>query len=92
MSDPVHNLDEALGPLRDPIIALRRQALGIERIYRALARRDNLAVDTLGAPTTPAESIASITEALAALRDALRAAELHHAEAKRHAARLYLAR
>ncbi|MDV6314256.1 hypothetical protein R3Q15_20635, partial [Gordonia amicalis] len=70
------------------------------RTQRRLTRRPrtqpggsvHLAVDTLGAPTTPAEAIASITEALATLRDTLRAAEEHQAAAKRHAARLYLDR
>lgn len=62
--------------------------VNIERDYRDLAQRDDLAVDTLGAPKTPAEAIASITEALASLRDTLRAAEEHQAAAKRHAARL----
>lgn len=86
------SLKQAVETLHDPIVALHRQALGIESIYRALARRDDLAVDESGEPTTPAQSIAEITEALAALRTALRVAEKHHATAVRYAARLYLER
>ena len=92
MNDPGNTLDQAIDQLYDPIIALQRQSLDIERDYRDLAHRDDLAVDTLGAPTTPAEAIASITEALASLRDTLRAAEEHQAAAKRHAARFYIDR
>lgn len=53
---PGNTLDQAVDQLYDPIIALQRQALDIERNYRDLAHRDDLAVDTLGAPHhTPAE-------------------------------------
>ena len=54
MNDPGNTLDQAIDQLYDPNIALQRQALDIERNYRDLAQRDDLAVDTLGAPTTPA--------------------------------------
>ncbi len=90
MNDAGRTLDHAIDALYDPINALQRQVLDIDRSYRDLAQRDDLAVDTLGAPTTPAAAIAGVTEALASLRDALRAAEEHRATAKQYAARLYI--
>lgn len=90
VNDSGRTLDHAIDALYDPINALQRQVLDIERSYRDLAQRDDLATDTLGAPTIPAEAIAGITEALASLRDALRAAEGRRDTAKQHAARLYI--
>ena len=62
----------------------------MERDYRELAQRDDLAVDTVGADTTPAECLAQVTEALASIRELLNAAEQARSTAKRAAARLYL--
>ncbi len=62
MNDPPGNtLDQAIDQLYDPpIIALQRQALDIERDYRDLAQRDDLAVDTSAhRPRPPKRSLAS---------------------------------
>lgn len=91
MNDSGRTLGHVIDALYDPINALQRQVLDNERSYRDLAQRD-IAVDTFGAPITPAEAIAGITEALVSLRGALRAAEEHRDTAKQHAARLYIDR
>lgn len=85
-------LDEPIDRLYDTILAVQRRAVDIERDYRDLAHRDDLAADTLGADTTPAECIAQVTEALVALRRGLDAAEEARANAKRAAERLYIDR
>ena len=60
VNDSGRTLDHAIDALYDPINALQRQVLDIERSYRDLAQRDDLTTDTLGAPTTPAEAIAGM--------------------------------
>ena len=85
-------LDEPIDRLYDDILAVQRRAVDIEREYRALATRDDLAVDTLGADTTPAECIAQVVEALTTMRRALDAAEDARSAAKNAAARLYIDR
>jgi len=85
-------LDEPIDQLYDAILAVQRRAVDIEREYRDLAHRDDLAVDTLGADTTPAECIAQVTEALTSLRRYLDAAEEARSAAKNAAARLFLDR
>lgn len=61
---------------------------------RGLARRGELALtpEAAGVRTTPADALAGIGEALASLRSALDAAEVHRDAAKQHAARLYISR
>jgi hypothetical protein len=90
--DIVSTLDEPIDRLYDEIRAVARRAMEVERDYRALAERDDLAVDTLGVATTPAECIAQITDELTALRNHLDAAEAARADAKQAAARLSLER
>lgn len=85
-------LDEPIDRLYDDILAVQRRAVDIEREYRSLAQRDDLAVDTLGADTTPAECIAQVSEALTTMRRALDAAEDARSAAKNAAARLYIDR
>lgn len=85
-------LDEPIDRLYDEIRAVARRAMEVERDYRALAERDDLAVDTLGAATTPAECIAQITDALTALRNHLDAAEAARSDAKQAAVRLFFDR
>lgn len=85
-------LDEPIDQLYDAILAVQRRAVDIERDFRALAHRDDLAVDTLGAETTPAECIAQVAEALATMRRYLDAAEDARSAAKNAAARLFLDR
>ena len=83
-------LDEPIDRLYDDILAIQRRTVDVERDYRELAQRDDLAVDTVGADTTPAECLAQVTEALASIRELLNAAEQARPPAKRAAARLYL--
>ncbi len=83
-------LDEPIDRLYDDILAIQRRTVDVERDYRELAQRDDLAVDTVGADTTPAECLAQVTEALASIRELLNAAEQARSTAKRAAARLYL--
>lgn len=85
-------LDEPVDQLYDAILAVQRRAVELERDFRDLARRDDLAVDTLGAETTPAECIAQVTEALTAMRRYLDAAEDARTIAKNAAARLFIDR
>ena len=86
------SLDQPIDELYDGILAVQRKAVHIERDYRALATRDDLAVDTLGADTTPAECIAQVTEELASMRRYLDAAEEARSAAKNAASRLYIDR
>lgn len=88
----MRTLDEPIDRLYDEILAVQRRAVEIERDYRDLAQRDDLAVDTLGAETTPAECIAQVTEALTAMRRALDAAEEARSVAKNAACRLFIDR
>lgn len=67
-------------------------AVELERDFRDLAHRDGLAVDTLGAETTPAECIAQVTKALTTMRRYLDGAEDARSAAKNAAARLFLDR
>lgn len=90
MFDSGNSLDHAIDALYDPIVAMQRVAVDLERDYRELAQRNDIATDTLGADTTPGEAIATVTEALAAMRQALDDVETHRATAKRAAARLYI--
>lgn len=92
MSEVDASLDKPVDDLYDPIVALQRRVLTLDRDYRELGQRDDLAVDTLGAATTPGEALAAVTEALAAMRGSLRQAEEHLAVAKRHASRLFIDR
>lgn len=85
-------LDEPVDQLYDAILSIQRRTVDIEREYRALANRDDLAVDTLGAEATPAECIAQVTEALTAMRRYLDAAEDARTVAKNAAARLFIDR
>lgn len=85
-------LDEPIDQLYDAILAVQRRAVDIDRDFRALANRDDLAVDTLGAETTPAECIAQVTDELTSLRRYLDAAEDARSAAKNAAARLFLDR
>lgn len=85
-------LDAPLNELHDQLAALQRHVLGLERDYRELAERDDLAVDDLGEDMTPAECLARVSESLAALRRGLGDAETRRSEAKQAAARLYVAR
>lgn len=85
-------LDEPIDRLYDEILAVQRRATELERDYRELAQRDDLAVDTLGVETTRAECIAQVAEALTALREHLDGAEAARSDAKRAAVRLYLDR
>lgn len=85
-------LDEPIDQLYDAILAVQRRAVELERDFRDLAHRDDLAVDTLGAETTPAECIAQVAEALATMRRYLDAAEDARSAAKNAAARLFLDR
>lgn len=85
-------LDEPIDQLYDAILAVQRRAVDIDRDFRALANRDDLAVDTLGAETTPAECIAQVTDELTSLRRYLDAAEDASSAAKNAAARLFLDR
>ncbi|WP_461666506.1 hypothetical protein [Gordonia sputi] len=75
-------LDEPIDQLYDAILAVERRAVELERDFRDLAHRDDLAVDTLGAETTPAECIAQVAEALATMRRYLDAAEDARSAAK----------
>lgn len=84
------SLDKPIDQLYDDILAVQRTAVDLDRNYRALAHRDDLAVDTLGAPTTPAECLAQVTEALTTMRRFLDAAEDARATAKNAASRLYI--
>lgn len=88
--DFTNGLAAPVDALYDRIIALRRAVIDLERDYRRLSARDDLDVDTLGAPTTPGQTLAALTEALAALNTTLAAAEDHWHTANRHAGRLYL--
>ena len=83
-------LDEPIDRFYDEILAVQRRAVELVRDYRALAQRDDLAVDTLGVETTPAECIAQVTECLTAMRRSLDDAEVWRSDAKRAAARLYI--
>lgn len=65
----------------DDVVAIRARIVGLERDYRVLGQRDNLAADTLG-------DIAEITEALASLRLLLLAAEVARERARSAAGRL----
>lgn len=85
-------LGEPIDQLYDAILAVQRRAVDIDRDFRALANRDDLAVDTLGAETTPAECIAQVTDELTSLRRYLDAAEDARSAAKNAAARLFLDR
>lgn len=85
-------LDEPIDRLYDDILSFQRRTIEMERDYRELAERDDLAVDTLGVETTPAECIAQVTEALTAMRRYLDAAEEARSHAKRAAARLFIDR
>lgn len=85
-------LDEPIDGLYDDIRNLSRKVLDIERDYRDLAERDDIAVDTLGASIIPGEALAVVTESLTALRRTLDDAENHRAQAKRAASRLYIDR
>lgn len=85
-------LDEPIDRLYDIILAVQRRTIEIERDYRELAQRDDLAVDTLGVETTPAECIAQVSEALITMRRYLDAAEEARSNAKRAAARLFIDR
>lgn len=88
--DFADGLSAPVNALYDRIIALRRTVIGLEHDYRRLSARDDLDVDTLGAPTTPGQTLAALTEALGALNTTLAAAEEHWRTANQHAARLYL--
>lgn len=81
--------EEAISALYDydDIVAIRGRIVGLERDYRALGQRDDLAVDTLSAQT-PTDCIAEITEALASLRRHLLAAEVARERARSAAGRL----
>ena len=85
-------LDGPIDGLYDDILAIQRRAVEIERDYRDLARREDLAVDTLGADTTPAECIAQVTEALSRMRRYLEDAEVARSAAKEAASRLFIDR
>ncbi|MCX2966208.1 hypothetical protein [Gordonia aquimaris] len=82
-------LDAPLNDLYDQLESLQRTVLGLERDYRALAERDDLAVDDLGDEMTPGECIARISESLAAVRRSISDAQTRHSEAKEAAARLF---
>ncbi len=75
--------EEAISALYDydDVVAIRARIVGLERDYRVLGQRDNLAADTLG-------DIAEITEALASLRLLLLAAEVARERARSAAGRL----
>ena len=90
--DSMSTLDEPIDKLYDDIVAIQRKAVELEREFRGLAERDDLAVDTLGAATTPAECIAQVTECLTTLRHSLDEAEAWRADAKNAASRLYIDR
>lgn len=83
-------LDAPLNALYDDLAALDRSVQSLERDYRDLAQRDDLAIDDLADDMTPAECIARVSEALIALRRSLADAEARRGEAKEAAARLYL--
>ncbi|MEE3851931.1 hypothetical protein VZC37_16435 [Gordonia sp. LSe1-13] len=55
------SLDAPLNDLHDQLEALQRTVLSLERDYRALAERDDLAVYDLGDEMTPGECIARIS-------------------------------
>lgn len=80
-------LDQQIRVMYDDVLAIQRKLVDARRELQELAQRDDIAVDTLGAETTPGEAIAIALDELAAFVLALDDAEQHRTAAQRAASR-----